>query len=69
MLNKEEWQAIVWFRGSQTGIEVLRFLNDKLNIARNTYEENYADERQRLLVNAYKELIYILSIKPLEQMK
>lgn len=66
MLSKEEWQALTWFRTSQTGKEVVSFLQAKLAEARDVYENNPASETQRQLVLAYRKAITVLASVPLE---
>lgn len=69
MISKIEWQALTWFRTSQTGAEVITYLQGRLAEAREVYENNAASEDQRQLVMAYRVAIAVLAHTPLEETK
>ena len=68
MLNKAEWQAIIWVRQSPAGVQIRRHLESKLAEAREVYETKQADEQQRLLVVAYKKALAVLSSIAMEDL-
>lgn len=59
-MNNAEWRALQWCRTSHTGRQLQKYILARIQEARDVYEREEANEDQRLLLAAYKDMYGVL---------